>query len=135
MTKAQLAPIDQANLLAGHAVAYATSFLDGRLNAVQLLANAMQLQGDLFTSRDPETNHIIDPVRLLAIAMLHTARAQGRCAAGSLAKRDGLAGRAGALREPGALRPRADGSSIPCDQSGFSAGFECGPLIKKDERT
>jgi hypothetical protein len=77
MADHQLAPIDAANLLAGHAVAYATAFLDGRHNAEQLGANAARLQADLFAARDPATNGILDPVRLLSISMLHTARAKG----------------------------------------------------------
>jgi hypothetical protein len=71
-----LAPIDAANLLAGQAVAYATAYLDGRQDAEQLLANALRLEPDLFAARDPATNGILDPVRLLTIAMLHTASVQ-----------------------------------------------------------
>ena len=72
-----LAPIDAANLLAGQAVAYATAFLDGRHDAERLASNAMLLEAALFVARDPATNGILDPARLLTIALLHTARAQG----------------------------------------------------------
>ena len=71
-----LAPIDAANLLAGQAVAFAAAYLDGRHDAEQLAANAARLQRDLFAARDPAVNGILDPARLLAIAMLYTARAQ-----------------------------------------------------------
>jgi hypothetical protein len=72
----ELAPIDAANLLAGQAVAYATAYLDGRHNAERLAGNAMLLEAVLFSARDPATNGILDPVRLLTLAMLHTARAR-----------------------------------------------------------
>jgi hypothetical protein len=67
-----LAPIDAANLLAGHAVAYATAFLDGRHDAEVLSRNACALQVALMTSTDTATL-ILDPVRLLTVAMLRTA--------------------------------------------------------------
>jgi hypothetical protein len=108
-TEADLAPIDKANLLAGQAVAYATAYLDGRHSAEQLAANAALqlatnaalLQGDLFAARDPATNGILDPVRLLAIAMLHTARAQDE------ARRDRWRQIIGALVELVGLESRA----------------------------
>ena len=71
-----LAPIDEANLLAGQAVAYATAYLDGRHDVERLTDNSMLLEAVLFSARDPATNRILDPVRLLTIAMLHTARAR-----------------------------------------------------------
>lgn len=74
---AHLRSIDQANLLAGQAVAYATAFLDGRHDAAQLASHANKLQLELTMSNDPSTNAILDPVRLLNIAMMRTAIAQG----------------------------------------------------------
>jgi hypothetical protein len=71
------APIEAANLLAGHAVAYATAFLDGRNDATDLAQNVDRLQLDLLAASDPSTNGILDPVRLLNVAMMHTAGARG----------------------------------------------------------
>jgi hypothetical protein len=72
----QLTPIEAANLLAGHAAAYATAFLDGRHGAIELGRNADRLLGELL-AMPSSANGILDPVRLLAIAMMHTARATG----------------------------------------------------------
>jgi len=71
-----IAPIDAANLLAGQAVAHATAYLDGRHDVERLTDNALLLEAVLFSARDPATNCILDPVRLLTLAMLHTARAR-----------------------------------------------------------
>jgi hypothetical protein len=84
---------ERANLLAGHAVAYATAFLDGRHDADQLLNDAGRLQLDLLGIDDPTANEILVPVRLLAFAMTRTAlaaRAQDAPAAPSnaLARQD-----------------------------------------------
>jgi hypothetical protein len=66
--------IDRANLLAGQAVAYATAYLDGRHEAAWLARNVEQLHLDLFgVGLDASTRAILDPVRLLATAMTHTA--------------------------------------------------------------
>jgi hypothetical protein len=70
--------IDRANLLAGHAVAYATAFLDGRHDADRLLNGAGRLQADLFDLDDPAASEILVPVRLLALAMMRTAIAAQR---------------------------------------------------------
>lgn len=67
---ARLSPIDQANLLAGHAVAYATAFLDGRHDARHLSSNADSIFASALSFNDNvETNLILHPVRLLATAM------------------------------------------------------------------
>ena len=77
----ELAPIDAANLLAGQAVAYATAYLDGRQNAEQLAAHAARVHVKLVialhtdTTPDPAVKAILNPVRLLAVAMTHAARA------------------------------------------------------------
>jgi len=73
--------IDRANLLAGHAVAYATAFLDGRHDADQLLHDAGRLhadmlgldEADMLGLDDPAASEILVPVRLLAVAMARTA--------------------------------------------------------------
>lgn len=72
----QLSPMDQATLLAGHAVSYATAFLDGRHSAWQLCRNTELLQHQLLTmSRDAESNELLDPIGLLTATMMHAARA------------------------------------------------------------
>jgi hypothetical protein len=71
-----MTPIEQANLIAGHAVACATAYLEGRHDAVRLARNVEQLHVDLFgAGLDASTRAILDPARLLALAMTHTARA------------------------------------------------------------
>jgi hypothetical protein len=76
-----LAPIDEANLLAGQAVAYATAYLDGRQSAEQLAAHAARVSVKLVialhtdAAPNPAVRAILIPVRLLAVAMTHAARA------------------------------------------------------------
>jgi hypothetical protein len=65
---------EQANLIAGHAVAYATAYLDGRHTAAQLADNADRLFLDLLVISTPETSTFLIPVQLLAITMMRTAR-------------------------------------------------------------
>lgn len=73
---AHLTPLGAANLLAGHAVSYATAFLDGRHSAAQLVSNADRLFCDLLAAAShPEINGILDPVRLLTCAMMRAGRA------------------------------------------------------------
>lgn len=75
-SEARFTPIDAANLLAGHAVSYATSFLDGRHSAAQLATNAERISLELLsTASQPEINRLLDPVRMLAGSMRLTARA------------------------------------------------------------
>jgi hypothetical protein len=71
-----LTPIEQANLLAGHAAAYATAFLDGRHDATELGRNADRLMCEMLAI-DISANTVLDPVRLLTIAMMRTSRASG----------------------------------------------------------
>lgn len=70
-----LTRIEQANLIAGHAVAYATAFLDDRHNVAQLADNADRLFLDLLVIEDAETTSFLVPVKLLVITMMRTARA------------------------------------------------------------
>ncbi|MDX3971122.1 MAG: hypothetical protein QHD01_31640 [Bradyrhizobium sp.] len=69
-----LTRIEQANLIAGHAVSYATAYLDGRHTAQQLADNADRLFLDLLVISTPETSTFLVPVQLLAVAMMRTAR-------------------------------------------------------------
>jgi hypothetical protein len=62
-------PIDDANLLAGHAVAAATAFLGGRHDWKQLLGEVDRLQASLLAIDDIGTHQILQPLRLLVIAM------------------------------------------------------------------
>lgn len=69
-----LTRIEQANLIAGHAVSYAKAYLDGRHDARRLSVNADSIfNGALSIGDDVETNLILNPVRLLATAMRGTA--------------------------------------------------------------
>lgn len=74
MREAHLTRLDQANLIAGHAVAYATSYLDGRHTPQQLGDNAERLFLDLLVVETAETSTFLIPVQLLAITMMQTAR-------------------------------------------------------------
>jgi hypothetical protein len=65
---------EQANLIAGHAVAYATAYLDGRNTAAQLADNADRLFLDLLVIGTAETSAFLVPVQLLAITMMRAAR-------------------------------------------------------------
>ncbi|MBR0687307.1 hypothetical protein JQ594_15355 [Bradyrhizobium manausense] len=69
-----LAPIDVANLLAGHAVSCATAYLDGRHTAQQLADNADRLFIDLLAITGAETGAFLVPVQLLTVTMMRTAR-------------------------------------------------------------
>lgn len=69
---------DIAVFLAAKAVAHATGFLDGRIDAEQLGLKALQLNGELIAvTRDASTNGILDPVKMLATAMSNAATAKG----------------------------------------------------------
>ena len=66
--------LNRATLLAGHAVSYAEGFLAGRIDAVQLKASAERLELELATlPDDPMIPSLINPVRLLSIALARTA--------------------------------------------------------------
>src|SRR5690242_15197387 len=66
--------IEQANLLAGHAVAHAEAFLDQRHTARQLAAHADKLQLELMTFFDPSISMALDAVRMLQLAMDRASR-------------------------------------------------------------
>jgi hypothetical protein len=88
-----LLPIDAANLLAGQAVAGATGFLNGRHDCSQLLHEVDRLQVSLIAIDDTGARQILQPVRLLVIAMRCTGlAAQAHDAPGApplaLARRD-----------------------------------------------
>jgi hypothetical protein len=70
-------PAEAANFLAAKAVAHATAFLDGRNNEAELARHADAVQLELMAYADPSTNIILDPVRLLNVAMMRTAVASG----------------------------------------------------------
>lgn len=69
-----LTRIEQANLIAGHAVSYATAYLDGRHTAQQLADNADRLFLDMLVVHTAETSAFLVPVQLLAVTMMQTAR-------------------------------------------------------------
>lgn len=69
-----LTRFEQANLLAGHAVSYATAYLDGRHDAAKLGDNADRLFLDLLVVETEETSAFLIPVQLLAITMMRTAK-------------------------------------------------------------
>jgi hypothetical protein len=81
MSTARLSPIDQANLLAGHAVSCATGYLDGRHDAQQLADNADRLFLDLLVVESEDTSAFLIPVQLLAFTMMRTARHAARVVA------------------------------------------------------
>ena len=81
-TSVTLAPIDAANLLAGQAVAAATAFLDGRHDRLTLKADADRLQLALLSMNDATTGPILQPVRLLVVAMAALAMAAHRAEIG-----------------------------------------------------
>lgn len=65
---------EQANLIAGHAVSFATAYLDGRHTAAQLADNADRLFLDLLVIETAETSAFLVPVQLLAVTMMQTSR-------------------------------------------------------------
>jgi hypothetical protein len=69
---------EQANLIAGHAVAYATAYLDGRHTAQQLADNADRLFLDLLVIETAETSTFLVPVQLLAVTMMRPRAARSR---------------------------------------------------------
>jgi hypothetical protein len=68
---------DHAVFLAAKAVAHATGFLDGRIDAEALGKKAEQFNDELKFARNPATNGILDPVKMLATAMSNAAAANG----------------------------------------------------------
>jgi hypothetical protein len=75
---ANFTPAEHANFLAGKAVSYATGYLDGRHDASQLARHARALQIELLAAPDdPAARAILDPVRMLMVAMTCTSWAFG----------------------------------------------------------
>ena len=115
------ARLDSINLLAGHAVGCATAFLDGRHGVEKLASNAAWLSIELMVTREPgdlAVNAILDPTRLLVIAMTHAARVTDEARADRW--RQVMRSLSEMVRvESLALRARGDRSS--------SAGFESEP--------
>lgn len=74
----RMSPAEHANFIAAKVVAQATAFLDGRHDLADLARNAPSLMIELVAcSDDPAAKSILDPARLLTIAMIGTARAVG----------------------------------------------------------
>ncbi|TYL80157.1 hypothetical protein [Bradyrhizobium cytisi] len=72
-----------ANMLAVRAVKHASEFLGGKFGLTLLGMHAEQLQLDLLMS-DPLANGLLNPVRLLNLAILSTARLTAEVAAGEI---------------------------------------------------
>lgn len=71
-------PAQHASFLAAKAVAHATSYLNGHSNAATLGHNAKAMQFELMTgSDDAASRAVLDPARLLVVAMMGTSYAQG----------------------------------------------------------
>lgn len=69
---------EHANFLGAKAVALATSYLDGRNDGAQLARDADGMQCELIAAiSDPQANRILDPTRMLLVAMARTAMAHG----------------------------------------------------------
>lgn len=70
-------PTEHANWLAARAVASATAYLDGRHGVDQLEKQALEIQIELLAASACQARSILDPVRLLNIAAMRTARTHG----------------------------------------------------------
>lgn len=71
-------PAEHANFLAAKVIAYATAYLDGRNDAAALGISARSAMLELVVATDdPTAKAILDPARLLAVAMLNTSAAEG----------------------------------------------------------
>lgn len=71
-------PAEHAHFLAGKATGYATAFLDGRHDAEQLGRNTHSVSCELIAAPDdPVGKAILDPTRMLVVAMMGAAAAQG----------------------------------------------------------
>jgi hypothetical protein len=75
---ARFSPAEHANFIASKVVGYATAHLDGRHDQAELSRNARSVMIELIAcADDPDAKAILDPARLLTIAMLNAAAAQG----------------------------------------------------------
>jgi len=71
-------PAQHASFLAAKVVAHATSFLNGNSDAVALGHNAKAMQFELMTGTDDSASRaVLDPARLLVVAMMGCSYAQG----------------------------------------------------------
>lgn len=71
-------PGEHANFLAGKVTSYATAFLDGRNDAGQLARNVRSVMCELIAAPDDaQAKAILDPTRMLAVAMLGASAAEG----------------------------------------------------------
>lgn len=71
-------PAEHANFLAAKVVAHATAFLDGRNDAAELGRNAKAMQIELMIGTDdPASRAVLDPARLLVVAMMGASYAHG----------------------------------------------------------
>src|ERR1700730_10676755 len=72
---------EEASFLAARAIAHATAYLDGRNDTAELARHVDGLQCELMTvwsaTSDLHINAILNPVRLLVVAMRHAASAHG----------------------------------------------------------
>jgi hypothetical protein len=67
---------EHANFLGAKTVAHATALLDGRNDGAQALRNARAITCELIAAPDdPAANAILDPARLLVVAMMGAASA------------------------------------------------------------
>jgi hypothetical protein len=72
----RLSPADHANLIAAKVVSHAEAYLDGRNDLADLARNAASDMIELVAcSDDKAAKSILDPARLLTIAMIGTAGA------------------------------------------------------------
>jgi hypothetical protein len=70
--------VEHANFVAAKVVSHATAFLDGRNDAGELGRNARSVMCELIpVTDDASAKAILDPARLLTIAMMNTAAAEG----------------------------------------------------------
>jgi len=68
-------PAEHANFLGAKVVAHATALLDGRHDAAQALANARAVTCELVAAPDdPAARAILDPARLLVVALMGAAQ-------------------------------------------------------------
>lgn len=75
---ASLTPAELASFLAARAIAAATAYLGGRSDAARFSHDASQLMGEMLAvSIEPGLSPLLDPTRILIVAMTRTAAAHG----------------------------------------------------------
>jgi hypothetical protein len=71
-------PAEHANFIAAKVIAHATAYLDGRNDAADLGRNARSVQCELIPiTEDRTAKAILDPARLLVVAMMGAAASEG----------------------------------------------------------